>query len=96
MRKMTTHIVKSWPQFFKPMVDGTKKHDLRKNDRDWKIGDILELQEFDPILGEYTGSVAAMKITFITNNSTPCAYSSHALDRGYSILSVEKIEDERN
>lgn len=84
------HILKSWPQFFQPIKNGTKLHDLRKIDPDnpFKVGDHIHLKEYDPVTGEYTGETQNVIITFITSNTTPCAYSSAALDRGYAILSI--------
>lgn len=82
--------VKSWPWFFEPMCKGIKKHDMRdKRDRDYKVGDRMLLREFDPRNGTYTGREAIALITYITDNVTPCAMSSGALDNNYCILSVE-------
>ncbi len=87
---MAIHTVKSWVSFYQAFKAGEKKHDLRdKKDRVYKKGDTLILQEYDPFKGEYTGSEMAMKITYITSNDTPCAFSSSALDRDYCILSLE-------
>jgi isopenicillin N synthase-like dioxygenase len=92
--KTTTHNVKSWKQFFQLMLDGKKKHDMRNmKDREYKVGDILNLQEYDPFKGEYTGREAKFKITYITSSVTPCALSSAMLDDTACILSLELITD---
>jgi ASC-1-like (ASCH) protein len=88
---MTTHQMKSWTQFFQAIKNGTKKHDLRRMDRDFKVGDMIILHEYDQFKGEYTGEQLDVKITFITSEDTPCAYSSAVLERGYCILSLEHI-----
>ena len=89
---MKTHNVKSWPQFFEPMLEGTKKHDMRNlKDRDYNVGDTLNLQEFCPIKGEYTGREAKFLITYITSTKVPCALSSALLDDSGAILSVERV-----
>lgn len=81
--------MKSWPWFFEPMCSGHKKHDMRdKRDRDYKVGDRVLLREYDPRVGKYTGREALMTITYITDNVTPCAMSSSALDNNHAILSV--------
>ncbi|NEZ54976.1 DUF3850 domain-containing protein [Adonisia turfae] len=46
----TTHNLKSWPHHFWPVVRGEKPFEIRKNDRDFKVGDYLALQEYDPAL----------------------------------------------
>lgn len=84
--------VKSWPQFFQPMIDGVKKHDMRnKRDREYKVGDRMLLREYDPFGGGYTGRSAVFEITYITSNDTPCALSSAGLGDDMAILSVELI-----
>lgn len=88
---MTTHKVKSWAHFFDAIKAGKKLHDLRKLDRDYKVGDILILQRYDNINGEYTGEELEVEITYITSNKVPCAFSSSALDRDYGIFSLRKI-----
>lgn len=81
--------VKSWPQFFEPMVSGKKLHDMRdKRDREYKIGDRMLLREFDPFGTGYSGRVAIATITYITSNETPCAMSSVGLGNDMAILSV--------
>ncbi len=87
-----THTLKSWPQFFSAIKEGTKTHDLRsKNDREFSIGDILLLQEYDPVNGEYTGRSLSALVTYITSNTFPCAYSSAMLNRDACILSIKVI-----
>lgn len=89
---MATYNVKSWVPFFQAFKRGEKKHDMRDlKDRDYQVGDILFLEEYDPFKGEYTGEVLRMKITYITSNKTPCAFSSAALDKDYCILSLEPL-----
>lgn len=86
------HHCKSWTHFFDAIVKGDKKHDLRKTDRNFQIGDIIVLQKYDPVLGKYTGDECKVKITYITSNTTPCAFSSAVLEKDYCILSLELID----
>jgi hypothetical protein len=90
----TTHEVKSWPQYFQPMLDGIKTHDMRnKLDRDYKVGDLMLLKEFDPFKGLYTGRQQLFEITYITSNVTPCALSSAFLDDNAAILSLKIVKE---
>lgn len=88
---MTTHYVKSWAHFFDAIEAGKKLHDLRKLDRDYKVGDFLVLQRYDNINGEYTGEEIKVEITYITSNKVPCAFSSSALDKDYGIFSLRLV-----
>jgi len=64
------------------------------NERDYKAGDHLLLQEFDQTVGQYTGREQLCIITYVTNRNTPCAMSSVALDRNHTVLSIEKVEND--
>ena len=63
------HDLKVWPEFYGPLVRGEKTFELRKNDRDYRVGDKLRLQEFDPAGGVYTGSVAVFEVTYVLENT---------------------------
>jgi uncharacterized protein YqfB (UPF0267 family) len=83
------HTAKSWCQFFQAIASGQKTHDLRDmKDRNYKVGDVIRLEEFDPVSGEYTGAICYVEITYITSKNTPCAFSSAVLDSEYCILSL--------
>jgi hypothetical protein len=86
------HKVKSWTHLYEAAVNGTKTHDVRYvNERDYKVGDLLLLQEFDHVTQKYTGRQCFVEITYITSDINPCALSRNALDRGYCILSIRKL-----
>lgn len=42
------HELKVHPKYFNRLVSGQKSFEIRKNDRDFQIGDILVLKEYDP------------------------------------------------
>jgi hypothetical protein len=83
------HRLKCWPQFFAAIVSGRKTHDLRRaDDRDFRVGDTLLLEEFDPKVGQYTGRKTKVRITYITSANSPCALSDYALHPDFCILSI--------
>ncbi|TDK97013.1 DUF3850 domain-containing protein [Mycobacterium paragordonae] len=83
-----THKLKSWPEFFRPIVAGERCHELRRNDRAYQVGDIIELNEFDPATQTFTGARCLAKITSLTSSDVPCAVSSEALNPQFCILSI--------
>jgi Domain of unknown function (DUF3850) len=83
------HRLKCWPGFFAAILSGAKTHDLRRaDDRDFRVGDILLLEEFDPRDGRYTGRKTRVTITYITSAESPCALSEEALNPDFCILSI--------
>jgi hypothetical protein len=94
---MTTHILKSWPEFFAPLAAGTKNFDLRKNDRQFKVGDILRLREWEPMKPtsqQYTGREVVRRVGFVMEGVGPGAIAPyHGLVREYVILGLDKETD---
>lgn len=90
--EIKTHVLKSWPRFFDAVLSGQKKHELRKNDRNFKVGDLLQLKEFDPETDTFTGREQIVEITYITSAENPCALSDNGLTDGFCVLSIDKGE----
>lgn len=67
--KTKVHILKTWPEYFESVYKGIKTAELRINDRDFKIDDIMVLKEYDHINDEYSGRKLITKITHITSAS---------------------------
>ena len=51
-----THYLKTWPEFFQAVKEGRKTFEIRANDRDYEVNDILVLEEFDPEQNAFTGA----------------------------------------
>lgn len=75
------HELKTLPEYFNAVVEGKKTFEVRKNDRNFKIGDILVLKEWTR--GGYTGNMVRKKITYILDDN-----SGYVLD-GYVIMSIK-------
>ena len=76
------HKLKLAKMFFEDVRLGRKSFELRKNDRDYQIGDILELREMDN--GEPTGRVIEKEITYILEGFA-------GLKEDYCILALAEI-----
>lgn len=64
---MKVHELKILPEYYNAQIEGKKNFEIRKNDRDYKVGDKLVLKEYDPKAKEFTGQSFITEITFITN-----------------------------
>lgn len=77
-----THDLKVDPIYFMSLYDGRKPFELRKNDRDYKVGDWLHLMEFDRVTKSYSGRFVNAEITYITDYPD-------ALKDGYVCLGIK-------
>lgn len=89
---MTKHSVKISPAYFDAVKNGLKTFEIRKLDRDYKIGDTLVLSEWIPGIyetGSYSGRRVNVAITYILSYDD----FSAGIKDGYGILGirVEKV-----
>lgn len=75
--------LKILPQYFEDVKAYKKNFELRKNDRDFKVGDTIILREWS---GEYTGRIIERKIEYIYEGR-----GEYGLSKGYSILGLSKL-----
>ena len=80
--KEVVHEIKIANCYFEDVKNEIKRFELRKNDRDYKVGDRLKMMEFKD--GEYTGRVINAVVTFILKDY-------EGIKEGYCILSVKLI-----
>lgn len=83
--KVKRHALKTWPQFFNAILAGTKTFEARKNDRDFQAGDILELQEYDPVVQEFTGRDIERKVSYILNGP------AFGVEEGFCIMGLAHV-----
>ena len=74
---------KCLPEYYQAVRKRTKTFEIRKDDSDYEVGDILELQEWD---GKYTGHKIAREITYILRDA-----EQYGLREGYCILAIQPI-----
>jgi hypothetical protein len=79
---MKTHVLKTHPEYFQAIVDGTKTFECRKNDRDFKVGEILQLTEYDPKNDQYSGRTQFVRVTYILDNPF------YGVQPGYIVMAI--------
>ena len=60
-----THELKTWPSCFAAVRAGNKPFDVRENDRNFQVGDMLILREFDPESEQYTGQSITRWVSYV-------------------------------
>lgn len=83
---MTTHVLKCWPSSFQAIKRGVKKFEIRKNDRNYEVGDSLFLKEYDPVSDTFSGETQTKDVVYIL---TPTPDEIFGLKMGYVIMSVD-------
>lgn len=60
------HELKIYPKYFEAVLDGSKQFEIRKNDRNFNVGDNIFLREWDNI--KYSGRTIFAEITYILDD----------------------------
>ena len=60
-----SHELKTWPSCFAAANAGNKPFDVRENDRNFQVGDLLVLREFDPETEQYTGQTVTRWVSYV-------------------------------
>lgn len=88
------HDLKTWPAFFPALLNGKKTFEVRRNDRDFRVEDILILREWDPTIEDYTGRVVRRVVTYLARAEDLSRMGS-GLREGFCVMAISKIEKGR-
>ena len=76
------HELKIAPEYFEKVLSKEKTFEFRYNDRNYQVGDILNLKEY--YNQKYTDQSISVKITYILENF-------EGLKENFVVLSIEHI-----
>ena len=79
------HLLKTWPPYFREVKANRKTFELRRNDRDFRQGDILVLVEFDPETGTESGDIETRRAGYILHGP------GFGLEAGFCVISLEHV-----
>ena len=81
------HELKCWPDSFQALRRGTKTAEFRRDDRDFRLGDLLILREWRPDEsggGDYTGeAIFGLYISHIEKG--------FGIPEGFAMLTVKRL-----
>jgi len=78
-----THDLKTQPEFFKRLWSGEKTFEIRKNDRNYRMGDTLLLREWTQREG-YTEREITATVTYLLGGL--------GLKDGWVVMSIKEID----
>lgn len=83
---MKLHELKIKEEYFNEILRGNKTFELRKNDRDYQVGDLIHFIKTDG-LEYFSHSKDVYQIIYILKN-----VPEYGLKQGYCILAIKKLE----
>lgn len=81
-----THELKTYPKYFQETIEGNKPFEIRKNDRNFQVGDVLILKEWDNI--KYSGREIGAVVRYVLRDFI-------GLQEGYVALGVTDFKLKR-
>lgn len=85
---MRAHKLKTWPRYFQDVKGERKPFEVRKADRDFRVGDYLCLVEFDPAEDKLTGQYLYRRVTYVLTPADP----PRGLMDGFVVLGLETVD----
>ena len=79
---LKTHELKCWSSYFEDVIEGRKTFEIRKNDRNFHVGDVLRLKEYGPFRESFTGRQCDIRVIYILDDD-------RFLQKGYVCMVIE-------
>ncbi len=104
------HALKIHPEYFSEVIAGRKTFEVRVDDRPFRYGDLLALNEYNPVLDTYTGNSCLVHVDgiwrdeaytrkgFVIMSIKPCIVTVAGLDympSDYEVPYATRAEDEQ-
>lgn len=81
---MIIHELKIWPDSFLPILKGQKHAEFRKDDRNYCMGDVLHLREWQPEV-HYTGRECLLSVSHVLRGP------AFGVPDGFAVVSFEVL-----
>jgi hypothetical protein len=78
---MTTHVLKTWPKWFEAIKAGGKLFEVRRDDRPFAAGDLINLREWNPDTEHFSGWEAHGVIGYVLRDAP-------GIEVGFCVFSV--------
>ena len=84
-RQPIFHELKVNTLFFPYLITDLKCYEIRKNDRDYRVGDVLILKEWDPDGEKFTGRLCTREVVYMLSNE-----DTNTIGAGFVIMTLIK------
>lgn len=82
------HELKTLPKYFEAVIKGEKLFEVRKNDKNYQLGDLLALNEYEAKEKTYTGRSCLVYVDYLLNDAKYCK-------PGFVIMSIKPCNVEK-
>lgn len=86
---MKEHDLKVWPEYYEAIEADLKPFEIRKNDRDYQVGDVLRLREYSPGPDEYTGRETRRRVVYMLDGDHPMGFA-FGLRAGFVAMALQR------
>lgn len=87
LNEVCEHDLKTWPEFFDEVIAGRKPFEVRRNDRGYRVGDVLHLREWSPSSQSYSGRSTRQVVTYLMSDR-------FGVDPAMVIMGIHPAEDD--
>jgi len=87
---MTVHDLKIWPEQYQKVVNGHLSFQYRENDRNYQMGDVLILNEWNPKKNEFTGRKMCARVKYVFDEMNHGDVPVIIMP-GYCVMSIDPI-----
>ena len=85
MTETDAHELRTLPEYFRLVFDGTKTFEVRRDDRGFQVGHILLLREW-ALHGGYTGRELTARVVYLLKGG------KLGIEEGYVVMGVELLQ----
>lgn len=89
LTKPVIHELKVYPHFWPRLLSGEKPFEVRRNDRNFKVGELCRFREFDPKSGARSVKWLDKRISYILQHEDMPV----GLKPGYVVLGLAEVEE---
>lgn len=83
---MKTHFLKTWPSYIQDVIDGLKTFEVRRADKDFRVGDFIWMLSYDPVDGFLNPQIRCQ-----SESAPPCKENEYSTFYGGILLKITYI-----